>query len=295
MMEPGNRTHPIDFSATVPAARPLSDFSIEQVGDDLVILDGETLQYHTLNQTAAWIWRACDGVTSAAQMAAEVGIPVEVVEATIAELGEVGLLQSPSNQWDSTLNRRRAAKLIAAGLVGVVGLPVIKSITAPDSAAAYTRNQCLAIPGAIGLCTAGNFTCTLNCVAAHNLSWYGQCVSGGTGNARCCVCHRWIASVGDEELVIDDTAGYQEAGDGGDPYLGDADGNVDLNAVQTDSVEQPVEAETIPPTDVPVDEVQSAPVDDGASSDGSTDSSATDSDPVDTSSGEDAPTAAANG
>ncbi|MEZ4530795.1 MAG: PqqD family protein [Thermomicrobiales bacterium] len=111
-------TTPGDIYQAIPAARPLSDFAVERVGDDLVILDGESMQYHTLNLAAAQIWQACDGVNSTNRIASELGLPIELVESTVSELGEAGLLQSPSAQWDSTLNRRRASKLIAAGLVG---------------------------------------------------------------------------------------------------------------------------------------------------------------------------------
>ena len=162
---------------SIPAARPVTDFAWEEVGEELVILDAETLQYHALNATAVWIWQACDGAATPNRLSQELSIPVEVVESTVAELGAAGLLQSPSDTWDSTLNRRRAAKLIAAGLVGAVGLPVIKSITAPDAASAASIGQCQ-----FGF-TAGAWLC--------GVCRFFDCgcetvTSGGSG--YCCVC-----------------------------------------------------------------------------------------------------------
>lgn len=126
----------IDCGAAVAAARPLSDFAHERVGDDLVIFDGETMQYHTLNGVAAKIWRACDGAASIEAIAQSMGLPVEVVATTIGELGEASLLQTPASAWSVGMNRRRAAKLIAAGAAGAIGVPVVLSLTAPSHQAA---------------------------------------------------------------------------------------------------------------------------------------------------------------
>lgn len=122
----------------IPAARPLSDFAVEQVGDDLVVFDCGSMQYHTLNGVARTIWRACDGVSTIEAVAVSASLPVDVVETTIAELGEASLLVTPANTWSVSMSRRRAAKLIAAGAVGAVGVPVVLSITAPSHQAAAT-------------------------------------------------------------------------------------------------------------------------------------------------------------
>lgn len=52
----------------VPAARPLSDFCMERVGDDVVLYDPENIQYHTLNAIAFDVWRLCDGSRSVEEM-----------------------------------------------------------------------------------------------------------------------------------------------------------------------------------------------------------------------------------
>jgi len=76
----------------VPSARPLSDFAWEQIDDDIVSFAVESMQYHSLNRMAKVIWNTCDGVSSIEGIAAATNLPVEVIEITIAELGEASLL-----------------------------------------------------------------------------------------------------------------------------------------------------------------------------------------------------------
>lgn len=169
----------------VPAARPLSDFAVETIGDELIVLDVLSMQYHTLNAEAARVWSACDGVASAASIASALDLPVESVEAAVAQLGEAGLLQARSEEWDSTVSRRRVTKLIAAGLIGAVGLPVIKSITAPDAASADSPPPSL--PNEVGAsCTPaslGGGGCAP--VAGSNASLAISCCNTSGPNWQC--------------------------------------------------------------------------------------------------------------
>lgn len=181
-LRPANSTE-FPATAAVPAARPLSEFTVERVGDELIIFDGETMHYHTLNASASRIWRQCDGVTSVTVMAAELGMPVEIVERSIAELGEAGLLQSAHGSWDAAVSRRRAAKVVAAGLVGAVGLPVIKSITVPDAAAAVSPGQCFDIGMACN-----SYFCALGCQVFGGSNG-GSCQTVDGTNSTCCVCN----------------------------------------------------------------------------------------------------------
>lgn len=150
------------YHQPVPAARPLNGFSWERVSDDLVVFDSQTMQYHTLNGAAEKIWRSCDGVATIDTIAAAANLPAEVVETTIAELGEASLLQTPSSSWSASMSRRRAAKLIAAGAVGSIGAPVVLSLTAPYSASAVTCGSASehAPCGDVGVgATCGQFVC----------------------------------------------------------------------------------------------------------------------------------------
>ncbi len=115
---------------------------IEPLGDELCVYDWSARQVHALNPTAARVWRMCDGQTSPEQMAAtleaELGIPNAegLVELTLAQLEQVGLLAAPLEQprGRPMLTRREALRLgIAAAL-----LPVIHSLVAPSPVAAQS-------------------------------------------------------------------------------------------------------------------------------------------------------------
>ena len=131
----------------VPAARPLSDFCMERIGDEVVLFDSALNRYHTLNGFAFDIWRSCDGVHTMEQItnaASERGVDArrEVVEAAVTQLGEAGLLDAPESDFESTMHRRRMMKLVAAGAVGAVGIPVVASITRLGPEASATHGNC---------------------------------------------------------------------------------------------------------------------------------------------------------
>jgi hypothetical protein len=174
-----------------PPARPISDFAVESVGDDLIIFDAELLHYHTLNATARLIWEKCDGAGSPSAIAQDLGIPLELVEWTVAELGESGLLIGTSAGWNATVSRRQVAKLIAAGLAGVAGLPLVTSITVPDSASAETQGECVAAGALYGPCDPntqdGQVGCLFACVQARHCTSICRSISGSASDG-CCFC-----------------------------------------------------------------------------------------------------------
>jgi hypothetical protein len=125
---------------SVPAARPLDDFSMERIGPDVVLFDLELNRYHTLNDVAFDIWRQCDGRQSTELIGNSVGAHREVVETAIELLDEGGLLLAPESSFKSTMHRRRMVKLVAAGVIGAVGVPVVASISrlGPEASATGT-------------------------------------------------------------------------------------------------------------------------------------------------------------
>ncbi len=122
----------------VPAARPIARFSMERIADDVVLLDAEFNRYHTLNALAFDIWRACDGVRSANDLADLVDGHRATVEAAVQQLGEARLLRATEATFQSTMHRRQLVKLASTGTVGAVAIPIAKSFTAPDAIAAQT-------------------------------------------------------------------------------------------------------------------------------------------------------------
>jgi transposase len=153
--------------------------------------DGELLVYdltrdkaHCLNESAAAIWKRCDGRTSikeiAASLAKEVGGTVDerLVWLALADLRRTHLLEEPkptvssedgnnsrkkkqqNNQWPQMMqgmSRREAVKRI--GLGAAIALPVVISITAPTAAQA---GSCLGAGKACSMPVECCNTCTNN-------------------------------------------------------------------------------------------------------------------------------------
>jgi hypothetical protein len=183
-----------------PAQTDTSRFHSEKLADSIVVLDIETMQYHSLNELAALVLGLCDGQRSVNDITAELrvlGVEVseQAVAMAVAQLGEAELLQGTPTIGESRLHRRQVLKLAAAGVIGAAALPVIESITVPDSAAAQTSATCCA-PGSacgangavcvggllgldinIGLCVLGPGSCLGGCPGGFVcLSLLGQCV-----------------------------------------------------------------------------------------------------------------------
>jgi coenzyme PQQ synthesis protein D (PqqD) len=108
---------------------------VDSIGDELLVYDVASSRAHSLNAVAADVWRACDGDRDLGQLAEFTGLDRSAVELALNNLQEVGLI---SRYEPSGVSRRvvlRRLSLTAAGLA--VGLPVIRSITAPTAAMAY--------------------------------------------------------------------------------------------------------------------------------------------------------------
>jgi hypothetical protein len=123
-----------------PRARSLSEFAREQLERELILLDLIESEYHTLSNKAPEIWLAANGQRSVADIAEMVygdRAPASLLLTRIGlrELADAGLLTEGKPAL-AVMNRRRAAQLAAAAVLGLVGLPIVTSITVPDSAAA---------------------------------------------------------------------------------------------------------------------------------------------------------------
>lgn len=113
----------------------------QDVGGELVIYDQTRHRVHRLNQTAATVWRHCDGKTTVADMALllpQSEASQDVVWMALEKLGKANLLdgrvESPVEVRDQSRRdwMRRAALAGSAALL----LPVVSSMTAPTPAMA---------------------------------------------------------------------------------------------------------------------------------------------------------------
>ena len=158
-MRPLNQ--PLEF---LPAARS-EGIIRKEVDGELLVYDLERNKAHCLNESAAAIWKLCDGRTSIKEITSsltkEVGTTVDerVVWLALADLRRTHLLEEPkatvqseessdsnkkrkNGEWPQVtlgMSRREAVKRI--GLGAAIALPVVISITAPTPAQAASPLQ----------------------------------------------------------------------------------------------------------------------------------------------------------
>jgi hypothetical protein len=141
---------------------------VEELPGEVLIYDLNTDKAHCLNQTAALIWKNCDGEKTQGDIAAllqhELKTPMstQVVMLGLEELAGYGLLQEDASAPPATrVSRRRLIQNL--GLTTAIALPVIMSITAPAAAGAAS-DPCIANPRGIGCpCMSDNDCDSFNC------------------------------------------------------------------------------------------------------------------------------------
>jgi hypothetical protein len=153
---------------TKPLARS-EGLVIQDLPDEVLVYDLERDKAHCLNQTAAIVWKHCDGKTSVSALAQilakESGLPVddEVVWLALEQLNKARLLPEalPISGEKRRISRRDVMKKV--GLVTVVALPLVTSILAPTVAQAgpVCGQPCTPGPNA---CPAQCPTCSVVCI-----------------------------------------------------------------------------------------------------------------------------------
>jgi hypothetical protein len=152
-------------SSQVPVARK-EGLVIQEMPDEVLVYDLDTNKAHCLNQTAAFVWKSCDGRNSVADITKLVGVdsgnavPEDLVWLAIDQLSEKNLLANDLKANFNGSTRREVIKKI--GLAAVIGIPVVASLTAPTSVmaavscACTVQSNCPTLPGCpTTACTGG--------------------------------------------------------------------------------------------------------------------------------------------
>ncbi len=119
---------------------------VQEVPDEVLVYDLETNKAHCLNQSAAMIWRSCDGKNSVSEIATLVEeqagnkVTEDFVWLAIDQLSENNLLEKQLTPNFPGQSRREVIKKI--GLATMVAIPVIASLVAPQSALAANSCAC---------------------------------------------------------------------------------------------------------------------------------------------------------
>jgi len=119
---------------------------VQKLGDETIIYDEQRNHIHRLNQTAALVWRHCDGRRTAGDLAlvvqGELGSPVteEMIWLALDRLEKEHLLQDRLVRPEEALQITRRQMLRKAALVGgaTLLLPVVQSMVAPTPAMALS-------------------------------------------------------------------------------------------------------------------------------------------------------------
>lgn len=158
----------MDGTMRMPLARD-EGLVVEELGDELLVYDLGVDRVHCLNPKAVRVWRACDGRTPVATIAADLGLDTEEVVRALDELDRCEFLAAPV-EANGGLSRRdfgvRVTKIAAA----TASVPLIVSIAAPVAAHAQTPSACVALDfkGSCGICNQGGTPTACCCCHAPN-------------------------------------------------------------------------------------------------------------------------------
>ena len=158
----------------IPVARK-EGLVIQEVSDEVLVYDLDTNKAHCLNQTAAAVWKNCDGQNSVADISRIFGrqtgraIDEDLIWLAIDQLNEKNLLADEVSAKFAGESRREVIKKV--GLAAVVALPIVTSLVAPKSVSAQSR------------CANPACECTLNMTPCTNP---GGCMCNSmTGTSNC--------------------------------------------------------------------------------------------------------------
>lgn len=136
-------------NSQVPTAR-VAGLVVQEVPNEVLVYDVVRNKAHCLNQTAAMIWKSCDGRNSVSDIAKLVGsqtgqtVSDDLVWLAIDQFNESDLLEMEIETKFAGRSRRDAIKKI--GMAAMIGLPIVASLVAPRNAMAAVSCEC-AVPG----------------------------------------------------------------------------------------------------------------------------------------------------
>lgn len=128
-----------------PAARQ-SGLVIQEMPDEVLIYDLDTNKAHCLNQSAAMVWKSCDGTRSVGDIAggferAGAGkVTEDFVWLAIDQLNKNNLLLGNAPTRFVGQSRRQVLKTV--GLASMIALPIIASLVAPPNALGAVSCSC---------------------------------------------------------------------------------------------------------------------------------------------------------
>ena len=147
----------------VPRART-EGLVIQELPDEVLVYDRDRDKAHCLNQTAALVWKYCDGKTTVPTIAKRLErdlktdlVDEKVVWYALGQLSKDHLLEESVAPPAMLAGMSRREMVRVLGVAAVVAVPLVTSIIAPTPAQAAT---CLNSGSA---CTSGSQCCSTVC------------------------------------------------------------------------------------------------------------------------------------
>ena len=148
----------------LPQART-DNLVIRELGDETLVYDTARDEAHCLNRTAAFVWKQCDGQTTAMQAARSLrkeldgSVDTDLVWLAVKQLKRFHLIES-ANEFPAVSRRDLVLKYAPLALA----LPVIISISTPTAAQAGScagnGQSCATLPCCPGFsCFGSPLTC----------------------------------------------------------------------------------------------------------------------------------------
>jgi hypothetical protein len=129
----------------IPVARK-NGLVIQEMPDEVLVYDLDSNKAHCLNETAAFVWKSCNGSNSVSDITnllkgqSGSGVNEDLIWLAIDQLSEKQLLEASISADFKGQSRREVIKKI--GLATVVALPLVASLTAPTSVMAAASCSC---------------------------------------------------------------------------------------------------------------------------------------------------------
>jgi len=146
---------------------------VKELPDETLIYDLDSDEAHCLNQTAALVWKNCDGTRSARDLASLLSVelgrafPEEVVWLALDKLQQFELLSEPISRPPHLAGISRRQLIRTLGIAAAVSIPAIITIVAPSAVQAAS----------CGSLTDRNLNCPC--------SFSAQCASGCCRDGAC--------------------------------------------------------------------------------------------------------------
>jgi len=117
---------------------------VQELSDEVLVYDLDRHKAHCLNETAAFVWKQCDGTSTVAEISGrlaerfDASADEDVVWSAISQLEKSHLLHGRVTQAPGGRKVSRRDLMRKAGIAAAIALPLITSVVAPTAAAAQS-------------------------------------------------------------------------------------------------------------------------------------------------------------